>query len=242
MARFNPIYGIVVPFLFLFTIPVAIFAVITTTLAFSLLLFRAILVYFELTVAVIPYYVLGPKATAKTIIPHTMSYPSSGVSAAPVKRRKRRSSSSSKLSGTGSITPVPSEPVLPFSQSIGPTRDFEGVGGWRLDNPSDDDALWTNINSRLELPADHGRRHHRSLTSGMLPGEMRQMRGFSPEATMNTSRPRTPPSTAIVSPEGYFQQIQTNPRAVKRTSSVATGTSTSSGSSKGSATLNMKQR
>lgn len=241
MALLNPIYGIIVPFLFLFTIPIAVFAAITTTLAFSILLFRVILVYIELALAVIPHYLLGPKATVKVILSRTGSFttPSTAV---PVRRRRRRSSSSSNLSGTGSITPIRSESVLAFSQSIGPTRDFEGVGGWRLDNPSDDDTLWTNINSRLELPADHVRRHRRSLTSGSMPGDTRQMRGFSPEAAMNTSRARTPPSSGLIGSEGYFSQLQSSPRAVKRAASVVTGTSTSSGSSKGSTGLSMKSR
>lgn len=55
--------------------------------------------------------------------------------------------------------------------SIGIDRDFEGVGGWRLngkdinDNNNDDDA-WTHINSRLSLPLDHHWRHHHQSPSG----------------------------------------------------------------------------
>jgi hypothetical protein len=124
--------------------------------------------------------------------------------------------------------------------SAGPTRDYEGVGGWRIDNPSDDDALWTKINSRLELPADHVRRHRRSHTSGSIPGDStpRVHRSYSPEAVMNTSRARTPPSSAVVGiGEGYFPHIPISPKALKRNSS-ATGSSTSS---KGSG-LNIKQK
>lgn len=131
-----------------------------------------------------------------------------------------------------------------LSQSVGPTRDFEGVGGWRLDNnPSDDDALWTHFNSRLELPADHIRRHHRSLTSGSTPGEMSRGHGtFSPEAMMNTSRARTPPSTGI-GMEGYFGgHVPISPARGKRVTSAHTANSGSSGSSKGSSVLSMKAR
>lgn len=51
--------------------------------------------------------------------------------------------------------------------SIGMDRDFEGVGGWRLNgkNPADDEA-WAQLNSRLELPLDQQRRHHRRSPSG----------------------------------------------------------------------------
>ena len=61
MALLYPSYSLILPFLFIFTIPIAIFATITTTLAFSILLFRAILIYIELAFAVIPYYLLGAK-------------------------------------------------------------------------------------------------------------------------------------------------------------------------------------
>ena len=55
------------------------------------------------------------------------------------------------------------------------TRDFEGVGGWRIPSPGqeDEDGLWTSMNSRLELPiaGDEKQRHHRrSYTGGSLGG------------------------------------------------------------------------
>lgn len=234
MALLNPAYSLVLPFLFIFTIPIAIFATITTIIAFSVLLFRVALVYFELAIAVIPYYLLGPKPHHRGNVP--TKYNPAGV---PVRRRKRRSSSSSALSA-GSITPISAEGALGLSQSIGAARDFEGVGGWRLGDPSDDDALWTNINSRLELPADHVRRHRRSLTSGSVSGEGKHNRSYSPEAIMNISRSRTPPTTTFVG-EGYFPPISTSPRTLKRTSSVLT-VSGSSASSKGSSVLSMKQK
>ena len=239
MALLNSLYGLILPFLFIFTIPFAIFASITTTLAFSVLLFRVILIYIELAFAVIPYYLLGPKPSTKPL-PRTKS--SSPVE--PVRRRKRRSSTSSNLSATGTITPVLGDIGLGLSQSIGPTRDFEGVGGWRLDNPSDDDALWTNINSRLELPAEHHvRRHQRSLTSGSMPGDARMNRIYSPEAVMNISRARTAPTSILgFCGNEYFPQSPSSPKNLKRTSPVLTGASGSSGSSKGSSVLSMKQR
>lgn len=128
-----------------------------------------------------------------------------------------------------------------LSQSVGPARDYEGVGGWRLENPSDDDGLWTKINSRLELPADHVRRHHRSLTSGSLPGGVRVNRSYSPEAVMNTSRTRTPPSS-VAGLEGYFPHVPITSKGSKRTPSVGTAVSGSSSSSKGSSVLSMKGR
>lgn len=240
MMFLNPVYGIIVPFLFIFTIPFAIFACLTTIFAFSILFFRVLIVYIELALAVIPYWILGERTSSPPSprLPRTKSFSNSSNS----RRRKRRGSTSSNLSATGSITPISGENGMGLSQSIGPTRDYEGVGGWRVDNPSDDDGLWTKINSRLELPADHVRRHHRSLTSGSLPGSSRSYRSYSPEALMNTSRARTPPTLAI-GMEGYFPQVPITPKmASKRTPSVNTGFSGSSTSSKGSSVLSMKQR
>jgi len=244
MALLNPVYGLILPFLLVFTVPIAIFASITTTLALSILLFRVTLVYIELAFAVIPYYLLGARATKYPLQP-TKSLSSNTI--VPVRRRKRRSSASSNISAAGTITPVSGDFGFRLSQGIGPGRDFEGVGGWRLDNPSDDDVLWTNINSRLELPADHVKRHRRSLTSGSMPGDSRQIRSYSPETTMtspNTSRARTPPTltTAFTATDGYFPQQPIGPRISKKTPSVITNTSGSSGSSKDSSILSMKPR
>jgi len=229
------LYSLTLPFLFVFTIPIAILASITTTLAFSILIFRVLLVYIELAFAVIPYWILGPKQSGQ-VVQGTKASPS--PPSVPTRRRKRRGSTCSSLSATGTITPISGD-AMRFSQSIGASRDFEGVGGWRLDNPSDDDdSLWTKINSRLELPADHGRRHHRSLTAGSNPSDLKLNRGYSPEAVMNTSRPRTPPSGPIG--DGFSPQIPISTKRSKRTAS--THTSGSSGSSGKSCVMSMKQR
>jgi hypothetical protein len=234
MALLNPVYSLVLPFLFLFTVPIAIFATLTTFLAFSILAFRVVLIYIELALAVIPYYLFGTRSSSTFLKRSKSSQNQTTISPA---RKKRRGSTSSSLSATGSLTPVLSEAVMGLSQSVGPTRDYEGVGGWRLDKSSDDeDALWTGINSRLELPADHTRRHHRSLTGGSMPGDTRANRSYSPEATMNTSKARTPPSSTVGLGEGYFPHATGSSKTLKRIPSA------SSGSSKGSSVLSMKQR
>lgn len=252
MALLSPAYSLILPFLFLFTIPIALFATLTTIAAFSVLLFRVALVYIELALAVIPYYVLGSRAA----VPRNSTISKYNPTPAPsARRRKRRGSSSSALSA-GSITPIAqTDGALGISPSIGLARDYEGVGGWRLGEGSEDeDALWTNINSRLELPAEqHVRRHRRSLTSGSVPAGVGEGgKGFgvvgssgSPEAVMNTSRSRTPPTgmfgvgvgVCLGEAGGYFPPIVGSGagRSLKRTSS-------SSGSSKGSSMLTMKQK
>jgi hypothetical protein len=217
MARLNPIYGLVFPlFITIFAIPLALFATLTTLLAFSVLFFRVIVVYCELALAVIPYY-LG-QSIAQPLKPASSQVVAIPATPAVARRRKRRSSSVSVLSADAMT------PVLGMNESAGATRDFEGVGGWRLGDPEDDisDDQWININSRLSLPADHGRRHKRSLTTGS-------------ENVMNTSRSRVRTSQPP-SPDEYF------PRMALKSAPVLMAGSGSSSSSKGSSVLNMKGR
>ncbi|QSZ33592.1 hypothetical protein DSL72_005160 [Monilinia vaccinii-corymbosi] len=244
MTLFNPFYAVILPFLCFTTIPFAIFASVTTTLAFCVLFLRAIIVHIELVLAVIPCYLCGPKADTKVVqSKRAICKPPTSL----VRRRNRRSSASSSQSATGSITPVPvrtlrcSESMLRLGQSAGFTRDYEGVGGWRFDDSgSDDGALWTNMNSRLELPANHGRRHHqRSLTSSSLPLEELKIR--SPEAMMNTSKTRTPPWIGSGLEERVnFPTMTRSPKTKKKPSSGSV--SVSPPSSKASSVVNMKQR
>ncbi|PSS25751.1 hypothetical protein M430DRAFT_33350, partial [Amorphotheca resinae ATCC 22711] len=125
MTRLNPRYGFILPFLFIFTIPVAIFATITTISAFSILCFRVITVYLELALAVIPHYLLGSNDSIE---------PVHSIARVPARRRIRRDSSSSVLSA-GSITPAAGGNNLRLNQGMGHARDYEGVGGWRLAPP-----------------------------------------------------------------------------------------------------------
>lgn len=55
----NPVYGLMVPFLCVVTLPLAIFAGITTTLAFSVLMFRVMVVYLDIAVSLVPQYLMG---------------------------------------------------------------------------------------------------------------------------------------------------------------------------------------
>lgn len=220
MALLTPGYGLVLPFLFLFTIPIAILAALTTTLAFSILLFRVILVYIELALTVIPQYLLGFNLATRSVPPSATGRGRRGT---------RRRNSGGAVSG--SITPIGG---VASTQSTRHVRDYEGVGGWRLGPPSDDDDLWSKFNSRLELPADRGRRHHRSLTAGSFSVDARQRRTFSTEMMMNTAKARTPPAVSF---DGFFPPTPPSPGALRRTSSAI-----SSGSSKESSSLSLKQR
>lgn len=109
-------------------------------------------------------------------------------------------------SSNGSTTPkAPETSGFGIYSGGGAARDFEGVGGWRIPGPDDDDGIWESMNSRLELPAlindGHNRNHHRSKTSGSLTSAPLPMR--SPIQ----SRARTPTSIRMpgsTTPEEYF--------------------------------------
>jgi hypothetical protein len=235
MALLNPVYGLIVPCLCIFTVPLAIFAGITTALAFSVLMFRVTLVYLDIAIAFVPQYIMGrsgfrslpsnsryadprhyyhrlPKYDgAKTPTSPTGSagsdadnggasnsvagYVASGyrsprhrertgggvttanISSNPGGGRRSRRPSQGSVTSIGTITPINEATetggagslLLPSSAaantSVGMNRDFEGIGGWRLDD-STDDSDWAKINSRLELPLERTSRHHRSPSAG----------------------------------------------------------------------------
>ena len=249
MALFNPVYAFFVPFLFVVTIPLAVFAGLTTLFAFSVLIFRVAIVYLDIAISLVPQSIVGFKPRryrpprqrlqlqqqpgrflAPRQSPSAISLQSATPSPTltPGRRRRRRPSSASVVSN-GSTTPI-GEGSLGLFPSLGPERDFEGVGGWRVG----DDDIWTTINSRLELP--DRRHHHRTASGGTVttPGDgsylMMKGRNRSPEARIksamspNSSRARTPTGSRISFAngghnDGYFP-LTLSPKAVKKQSSV----------------------
>lgn len=239
MALINPVHGLVVPFLFMFTLPLAIFAGVTSALAFSVLMFRAAIVYLDIALAFVPQYFLRGKSKSSFLssadnqrrysrgdgwrtpasplssarssssnhsppspFPQTTGHPNSGYisprrkSSYGFRKHSRRSSSQVSISSPGTITPIHENHVLNdittitpatfadaslppatfadavLTPSVGLDRDYEGIGGWRLDN-NGSDSDWTSINSRLELAregrAPFTRGHSRSHSAGPMP-------------------------------------------------------------------------
>ncbi|MCJ1351733.1 MAG: hypothetical protein MMC33_001717 [Icmadophila ericetorum] len=147
------------PVVFFFSIPLLYFAVFTSIIAFTTLFIRVLVVYIELFTAVIHDQFISPPPPRKLSSLSSSSTPSLGGKDS----RSRRSSAISfqSIDTTGSITPriIADGGGGQFPPGIYPsqaplTRDFEGIGGWRFAGPdsSEDDSLWTTINSRLELP------------------------------------------------------------------------------------------
>ena len=169
-------------------------------LAFSTLFFRALLVYAELGVVLIQNHFNSQHENKKN--PALRNVPLAVFEKLP-QRKSRRGSAGSGSNG-GSMTPRVLDSGLSVYSGGREVRDFEGVGGWRIPGTVDEDALWTSMNSRLELPAlVEGTRHshHRSTTSGSLTSVSLPLK--SPVR----SRARTPSSVRVeesISPDEYF--------------------------------------
>lgn len=140
------------PFVLLFSFPLLYFAIFTSFIAFLTLLVRVLIVYIELAAAVIHDHLVSPP-------PRKASLPTSPALTPNVRDSKSRRSSviSFQSTTTGSTTPKIQDGQFPpgiYPSQAPLTRDFEGVGGWRFAGPdsSEDDSLWTTMNSRLELP------------------------------------------------------------------------------------------
>ncbi|KAK5998250.1 hypothetical protein PT974_00624 [Cladobotryum mycophilum] len=237
MALLNPVYAFFIPLLFGITIPLAVFAGITTTFAFSILICRVIVVYLDIAVSLVTRSLIGltknkniyfqpqPSSSSSSVNSNTIS-PSASTTLLRRHRRRRRSSVGGVSAGT--VTPA-SEVGLGLIPSVGAERDFEGVGGWRM---GDDDEIWTTINSRLELPdRQYSRNHHRTLSGGpTTPGDggflMMKGRTRSPEkkqspTSPNSSRIRAPSAsrfgfTGMGQSESYFPMTITPNKGAKR--------------------------
>lgn len=189
------------PLLLAASIPLAILATITTTIAITALAVRMSIVYFELGVALSRGYLFPTKSKTAGNYLSTHRAP-------PHRTRNRVNSNASSIASNTSLRDIAITPVIrmgpnksaSFVSLIGTskiTRDFESVGGWRISNGDDEDAIWTGLNSRLELPAVlPNRNHRRSLTGGSIG----QRLSWSPVH----SRARTPYSEDMHVGGGYF--------------------------------------
>lgn len=264
MGLFNPLYALVIPSLLFITIPLAVLAGITTTLAFSVLVVRVFVVYLDIVISFIPQSLTsithsGSGGGASTpirlrqqqLLSSVKETSPSSPSSRSQRPHRRRRSSASAISGGGSASSI-SERGLGLVPSVGPERDFEGIGGWRLGRGQDEreeDMAWTTVNP---LPPDrslHLPRHHARTASGgpTTPGEggpylmMKNGRTRSPETktskrtSPNSSRARTPTGprlsfAPIAQPDGYFafsnsipaSSASSSPKAARKAPSHAT--------------------
>lgn len=222
------------PALILFSLPLTIFAAITTTLAISTLFLRALIAYAQLAtflarnqVALISSHLTSHTRSSSASIFTTSSSSAEDppiISSNGVDRSDSRQSKLSHRSSIASNGPLTPRPVGERNMSVGGIygrnsagvfgqRDFEGVGGWSIEDSDDEDRLpWTTMRSRLELPnhVAHERReanHRRSGSSlSFIPTRPTSWHALTPSSTRPTSRHDKTPSGSTCSNSGgdYF--------------------------------------
>ncbi|CAA9960332.1 hypothetical protein PTMSG1_03736 [Pyrenophora teres f. maculata] len=247
----NPVYFLALLVLVGISIPLAILAVFTTSIAIVFLSFRALQVYFDLAIAVIIVW-LTP-SSPKYVSSHRSSLTSSARQS-PNRHRHRSSTASTASSHDTTVPSLHTSRLLQhknnsLSALIGTgelTRDFEGVGGWRVAGNDDEEALWMGINSRLQLPAEAPRRHKRSVTGAASPSQRWSVSSEALRMSPVQSRSRTPVRFVMDDESGYFPpQYTPSGRRLSTSSNTKqhrrrkSGSSTSSISSNGSAGLTM---
>jgi hypothetical protein len=206
----NPFHLVIPLILLAISMPLAIFAVITTIIAMTTLCFRVIVVYSDLVVGLITKWLFS---TTKAVVSMPMGAMEEQFLHRVELAKKKLANPSRKSSSSSS--PVDPPTALrkaarsdSYASLLGigiPKRDYEGVGGWRLgrtfmmpggDEGDSDDAKWTNFNNRLELPvgmpmlvsggpsgsATNGKRHKRSLTGSSGRPKMSPVTNRTPMA------------------------------------------------------------
>lgn len=138
----NPTPLLLPPLFLTLSLPLFLFAALTSTVAITALLARVALVYIELGVVITHDYFSSSSSS-----PSSPPRPSSTT---PPPRRRRLSS-----------TPTPQ--VRDY-EGVGGWR-IPGAEATEMDE-DEDEKTWTGMNSRLELPARTAGRHRRSLTGG----------------------------------------------------------------------------
>ncbi|KAI0457808.1 hypothetical protein F5B21DRAFT_463287 [Xylaria acuta] len=174
MVFFKPLKFFVFPFAFVVALPLALCAGVTTILAFLVLFLRLFLVYFDVGLETLRYVLLGHATEGRYVTSHGTPAiaPDSSADSTPLpsptattSRYRRRSKRQVGGGGSGSISPVLGfDGLSSVTPSIGLERDFEGVGGWRLEGVNE--QQWYNLNSRLENP--YRRHHFRSQSGGAV--------------------------------------------------------------------------
>jgi hypothetical protein len=200
-------------------------------------------VYCRLAIAIVGAW-LSPSPSKPMPLRRSPLMPSS-TRLSPTRQRPRRTSTASTASSqdaalhsahTSRLLKHKNNSLTALIGTSELTRDFEGVGGWRVPGDDDEEALWMGINSRLQLPAETPtRRHARSLTGGASPGQRWSVGSEAFRMSPVQSRARTPVRFAIEDESGYFpMQPTTHNRRCSAGSESATQHKTRKSGSGGS--------
>jgi len=163
---------IVLPFLIVVSIPLVLSASATIVLAVGALFLRVLVVYVELSFALMKsYFLITPASQGSPAL--VLSGTASPVS--PGSKHRIRDVDSDSVHVQDRHRRTPSREAFLSLVSDDYERDFEGVGGWRplpvlphnrkrttlspspssasLDEEETEDRAWLSINGRLELPS-----------------------------------------------------------------------------------------
>lgn len=161
----------------LLIIPFSFLAAVTTWFATTVLLSRLILVYLKIGIALVnSYFLETPNHGASLDVSSERLARQEAYDdlqdRAEIPQFQLAQSWQSGIRKRTSLDLLNSELPPP---TVPGARDYEGIGGWRVDEGQNDEQgdLWLRSNSRLELPGDvevPRRRHFRSSTSsGIVP-------------------------------------------------------------------------
>lgn len=221
------------PAFILFSLPLLIFAAFTTTFALFTLFLRALLAYAELAAVLArnqfalrsSQLIIQTRSTSASA--STTSFSTEDPSMISINGLDRSDSRRSKLSHRSSISsngPLTPRPVGESNMSGGGIygrnsagvfgqRDFEGVGGWSMEDSDDDDRVpWTVMNTRLELPShvahERGDPNQRRFGSSLsfIPTRPTSWHALTPSSSRPTSlHVLTPSGSTWSNPGGdYF--------------------------------------
>ncbi|EUC29660.1 hypothetical protein COCCADRAFT_8163 [Bipolaris zeicola 26-R-13] len=217
LSMWSPVYA-VAPFVLLsISIPLAFFALVTTSIAITLLSLRALAIYFRLAVAIVGAWLSPLPPSKHNPLRRSRPVPASARhSPKSVHQRSRRTSitGTASIQGPGAYSAQSTNFLQRKNNSLTAligtselTRDFEGVGGWRVAGDDDEEALWMGINSRLELPAETPTRRRRlSYTGTASPGQRLSIGSEILRMSPVQSRSRTPVRFVHDDEYGYFPQ------------------------------------
>lgn len=221
------------PAFILFSLPLIIFSAFTSTLALSALFLRALFAYAELA-AVLACNQFALRSSQRLFHTRSSSASTSTTSSSAEDpliirsngldrsdSRRSKLSHRSSISSNGPLTPrLVGESNMSGggiygrnSAAVFGQRDFEGVGGWSMEDSDDEDRVpWAGMNTRLELPSHVAyerpdANHRRSGSSlSFIPTRPTSWHALTPSSSRPTNwHAKSPSGSTWSNPGGdYF--------------------------------------
>ncbi|KAK5109642.1 hypothetical protein LTR62_006879 [Meristemomyces frigidus] len=210
------ISAIFLPFVLAMAVPLAIFATITSTIAFWVLFYRASMVLVEIFFTLLVHWLPLRLSKARVEPP-----PSPTDLSKSVKYTASRSRRNSRSNGDGMPTSL---------TGLLPLRDYEGVGGWRIREGDMNRTVRQGVRGRPaqnfvftvgDLKASERNSPESIRTPYGVQNETQQA-GKDPNAGSSFTTPLTSTATSPASPEVTFEAVPADsPGIVKYTNETA---------------------